>query len=832
MSQKDNTPTRTVVFYSRVSIWLALLFISGGLAIQSLQINLMTQSDVDKAFSNAMAEQVAQALSTRLDDTRKLQLAASRQTQTIAALQQADVSWTQTLKNFMPGAQNVYLINEEQSRGIQEELGFSVKDLVARTLKGASMKVEAVLRDNKLRFYWASPILVDQQIAGVLLVEYGSNWLANFQAGVSNQLGHIEVRQLLDPEVDRKGIEIFSAGNIPRNQSTPVARAINDYWFLTYTPADERPELALLPLATPWFMSLFATLAGLFIIVWLQKRELKRNHLNLLVYVRGLTRKGVDTPPKFSLKLFHDLAEAMRHLVHTLNPNATSTERKDITEKRMPMHISTDAPKAAINFSSPNLANVADIPELEVEEFDHNTPPEIPKHIFRAYDIRGLVDTELTNDVLFWLGKAIGSEVLIRGFDRINLAWDGRLSSERFAHHLQDGIISTGCHVNRLGELPTGALYFATFELDSPCGVMITGSHNPANYNGLKIVIDQQALAQEQIMGLYHRIARSDFRSGTGIVEERSLDEAYICRIEEDVNISRDLKIVIDGGNGVAGPIASRLFNRLGIEVIELYCNVDGNFPNHHPDPGEPENLVALQAAIAEHSAHLGLAFDGDGDRVALVDNLGNIIWPDRLLMLLIEDILPRNPGRDVLYDVKSSRHLAPLINRHGGRPTMWKTGHSLMKKKLRDLDAVVGGEYSGHFYIGERWYGFDDGLYAGARLLEILASRTEPCSDVFAHLPQDVSTPEITLNTTEQRKFAVVESLAKDSDLIADARVFTTDGLRIEFSDGWGLIRVSNTTPRLTLRFAGDNEQTILRIQQRMKQALTLHAPEIHVPF
>jgi phosphomannomutase/phosphoglucomutase len=339
-------------------------------------------------------------------------------------------------------------------------------------------------------------------------------------------------------------------------------------------------------------------------------------------------------------------------------------------------------------------------------------------------------------------------------------------------------------------------------------------------------------MAEDELLSLWYRIQREEFSTGYAGARNDDIYSDYIERIEDDIQINRDLTIVLDAGNGVAGPMAVDLFRELGADVIELFCDVDGHFPNHHPDPGEEENLEYLRKSVLSNGADLGLAFDGDGDRVAVLDNEGNIIWPDRLLMLLIEDILPRKPGSDVIFDVKSSRHLAPLINRLGGRPTMWKTGHSLMKRKLKELKASVGGEFSGHFYIGERWYGFDCGLYAGARIVEILSSRNASAAEVFAALPEDVSTAEITINTTEDRKFSLITQLAEDSDLRSGAVVHETDGLRIEYPDGWGLIRASNTTPRLTLRFAGDRPETIERIQGTMKQALTRYAPDIQIPF
>ena len=831
---KPSSIGTTLLSYSRVSIWLALLFIACGLALQSLQVNVMAQSDVDKAYASAVAEQTALALSTRLLDTRRMQVAASSHPKTSALLISNDINantdWLNSLKIMLPGATEIEVVTSANIQTLQQKYSFAVQDLANRTLRGNDMKLEAVTLNNRQRFFWASPVPANGTPQGVLLVQYGEDWLNAFRSAAAHNLGYMTVTQKLNPN-EPTGINIFTAGESPVRSIDPITIPINNYWFLTFTPSDQRPALSMLSLSFPWLLTLGLTLGSLFIILWVQKRALQKNQQHFIQFLKRYFHDEIKENPKFSLSLFNELAQEVRAASEDVLNDLKSKEKKAAIQQKASQK--TDAPQRESGARN-DLPEVTDEPELPeiIEPSAALKDGGIPRHIFRAYDIRGLVDSELTDEHITNLGRALGSEIRKRGFERINLAWDGRLSSEHLANTLQAGILSAGCSVNRLGMLPTGALYYSTFELDTPCGVMITGSHNPKEYNGLKIVIDQLPLSEQELLGLRERIINEDYSTGYAGARENNIEEQYLSRIEDDIQISRDMTIVIDAGNGVAGPLAIKLFKELGLEVIDIHCDVDGNFPNHHPDPGEPENLEDLKNAILLHDADLGLAFDGDGDRVALLDNEGTIIWPDRLMMLLIEDILPRRPGSDVLFDVKSSRHLAPMINRLGGRPTMWKTGHSLMKRKLKELKGSVGGEFSGHFYIAERWYGFDDGLYAGARLLEILSARRESVADVFKALPEDVSTPEIALNTTEDRKFTLIDDLAKDEALISEGRVFNTDGLRIEFTDGWGLIRASNTTPRLTLRFAGDNEETILRIQTLMKQALTRHAPEIETPF
>jgi phosphomannomutase/phosphoglucomutase len=456
----------------------------------------------------------------------------------------------------------------------------------------------------------------------------------------------------------------------------------------------------------------------------------------------------------------------------------------------------------------------------------------LPQEIFRAYDIRGVVGDTLTEQIVYELGRAIGSEAYEQGEQTVIVARDGRHSGPAFSRALCDGLMASGRDVLDIGMVPTPVLYFATHFLGSKSGVMITGSHNPADYNGLKIVINGAALSGEAITGLERRIQQQDYLEGQGSLHTQDLLPDYIERILGDVQLSRPLRLVVDCGNGVAGVVAPALFQALGCDVAALYCNVDGDFPNHHPDPGKPENLVDLIRAVREHKADLGVAFDGDGDRLGVVDGNGKIIWPDRLLMLLARDVLSRQPGADVIYDVKSSRNLADEILSCGGRPIMWKTGHSLIKAKMRETGALLAGEMSGHIFIQDRWYGFDDGLYSCARLLELLSIEPMSATEVFDSLPESISTPELGLAfAREGENFALMEKLSGQADF-ADAKVVRIDGLRVEFEDGWGLVRPSNTTPSLVFRFEADGEAELMRIQQQFQRWLLRVEPGLKLPF
>jgi len=429
------------------------------------------------------------------------------------------------------------------------------------------------------------------------------------------------------------------------------------------------------------------------------------------------------------------------------------------------------------------------------------------------------------------IGQAIATEALNEGQSSIAIARDGRLHSKRLSDALVKGVLSTGCDVVDIGQVPTPILYFATHELDTQSGIMVTGSHNPKEYNGLKIVIAGNTLSGDAIQALYKRIEKADFNNGEGEYQERMMLPEYIGAITADVRLGRMMKVVVDCGNGVAGEAAPMLLSTLGCDVVPLYCEVDGEFPNHHPDPSKLENLQELIDKVREEEAELGLAFDGDGDRLGVVDSSGNVIWPDRQMMLYAIDVLSRQAGADIIYDVKCTKNLAKVIVKHGGKPVMSKTGHSLIKAKMKETSAELAGEMSGHVFFKERWYGFDDALYTAARLLEILTADFKLSADVFSELPDSVNTPELTVNMQEGENFTFVEEL-QSTATFGDAKLITIDGIRVEYQDGWGLVRASNTTPSLVLRFEADDEQALARIKGVFKEQM-LHVNEgLDLPF
>jgi phosphomannomutase/phosphoglucomutase len=493
--------------------------------------------------------------------------------------------------------------------------------------------------------------------------------------------------------------------------------------------------------------------------------------------------------------------------------------------------------------AAPTLAQAAPQPIAPVVRKTLAKPAEEPQRegatiavdrsIFRAYDIRGVVGKTLTAPIARELGRAIGSEAQHRGLKEIAVGRDGRLSGPELAAALIEGLRAAGCDVIDIGAAPTPVLYFATHHLNIGSGVMVTGSHNPPDYNGFKIVLGGETLAESAIQDLYARISEGRYTSGNGGLQRMDVSRDYIGRITEDVYIERKLKVVVDCGNGIAGAVAPAVLDGIGCEVQPLYCDVDGNFPNHHPDPSDPKNLRDLILSVKQMNADLGVAFDGDGDRLGVVTANGEVIFPDRLLMLFAKDVLTRNPGATIIYDVKCSGKLQPWILQAGGSPIMWRTGHSLIKAKMRETEAELAGEMSGHFFFRERWYGFDDGIYAAARLLEILAADAEGRAphEIFAGLPKGVSTPELKIETQEGEHYHFVDKFQQEATF-EGARVTTIDGVRADWPDGWGLVRASNTTPTLVLRFDADNDDALLRIQATFRQQLLAVDHDLKLPF
>lgn len=451
--------------------------------------------------------------------------------------------------------------------------------------------------------------------------------------------------------------------------------------------------------------------------------------------------------------------------------------------------------------------------------------------IFKAYDIRGIVGQSLTADIVGQIGRAIGTEALAAGDQEVVVGRDGRLSGPTIAEALMDGICATGCDAVDIGMVPTPLTYFATHALDIGSAVSVTGSHNPPDYNGLKVMIGTHTLAAERIQDLRKRIEDQAFSVGTGQRHIEDVVPEYMRRVVADVRLKRPLRVVTDCGNGVAGMAAPQLMRDIGCDVVELFSDVDGTFPNHHPDPSVADNLAPLIKAVHREEADLGVAFDGDGDRLGVVTDTGQVIWPDRQMILFAQDILSRIPGATVIYDVKCTRLLPAAIKYAGGDALMWKTGHSFIKAKLRETGGVFAGEMSGHLFFKERWYGFDDALYAAARLCEVLSNDSRLPSAVFAEIPDTVNTPELRIEMQEGEHHALIGELVAEGDF-SGGQICNIDGVRVDFEDGFGLARASNTTPTVILRFEADTEAALRRIQNLYREQILALRPGLALPF
>ncbi len=761
------------------------------------------------------------------------------------------------LQGSLPGASAVFVfpygaIPRTGDNG--SLLGFAGAELARRAERGLPLTPDAFPRDGQWYVQFAAAVRnpASNAVAGTVLAVFDASRLGPLLAVSNSRLGgQLALVQTISG----------SSGTVASNgqgggpaESRPLT---NSDWSVVYTAASA-PGAAISPVTLALLIGLPALLAA--VVVWLllsaAQRSIREDMSALTQWAhKAFSGERLRLPAlrwdtvvsagevllRLSLVVEGRLAKAGQ------NGNGKSARAgAAASATSSPAAFKDDIPEVDMMDGDEDVLGFGDAPLFDDELFDEGlleqdwqdgqdelvlAEVEVRPEIFRAYDIRGIVGESLTDDVVEVIGRAIGSEAGSRGIDSLCIGYDGRHSSPGLAQALSRGVMSTGCNVIQVGAVPTPVLYFATHHLETGSGVMVTGSHNPANYNGLKIMLGGETLSGDAIQGLYGRIQNADFGVGQGSLSHEDVRRAYLDRIVGDIAVAAPLKVVVDAGNGIAGELGPMLLEELGCEVTPLYCDVDGDFPNHHPDPGKPENLQDLIARVQETGADIGLAFDGDGDRLGVVTNTGKIIWPDRLLMLFARDVVSRNPGADVLYDVKCSRRLAGVISEAGGRPIMWKSGHSLMKAKMQETGALLAGELSGHIFFAERWYGFDDGLYTAARLLEILGIEDRHSDEVFEDFPEDISTPELNVEVTESDKFAIIERLEQQADF-GDGNISNIDGLRVDYTDGWGLCRASNTTPVLVLRFEAETEEALERIKSVFREQLQKAAPDLVAGF
>jgi phosphomannomutase/phosphoglucomutase len=728
-------------------------------------------------------------------------------------------------------------------------ISFSTLDMLNQAARGQQAAPEARKVGERWMIFSAAPLRANPAapISGTLLLAFDPKRLLNALPPIPESVGQVRLIQQFANGPEQVFLQRGqSDGGKPERLDTGFPN-----WKLEFTPGpalDASPPYLLLGLA------ILIALAGVVLGLYLNERALQRRvcadarQLNQLL--EELSSGKAVKPFGLGLPALNSLAQSLARFsprnVAAAPAAAAMTDESGAKPGITQSSASASAPAPDLSDWTDPLFQDTDI--LDIDILDENqdflkserppvmsspasVAPKFPDDIFRAYDIRGVVGDTLSAETAYWIGRAIGSESLAQNEPNVSVGRDGRLSGPELVQQLIQGLHDSGCHVSDVGLVPTPALYYAANVLAGKTGVMLTGSHNPKDYNGFKIVIAGDTLANEQIQALHERIKTGNLTSQKGSVTKVDILDRYYKQIKDDIVLARKMKVVVDCGNGAAGVIAPQLIEALGCEVISLFAEVDGNFPNHHPDPGKLENLQDLIAKVKETGADLGLAFDGDGDRVGVVTNEGNVVYPDRLLMLFALDVLKRNPGADIIFDVKCTRRLTPLISEHGGRPVMWKTGHSLIKKQMKKSGALLAGEMSGHIFFKERWFGFDDGIYSAARLLEILSQESMTAEELFETFPNDVSTPEINIKVTDTTKFSIIEALEKDAQW-GDAKLTSIDGVRVDYPQGWGLVRASNTTPVLVLRFEAETEAELQRIKDVFHAELKKVAPDLQLPF
>ncbi|MFV8783002.1 phosphomannomutase/phosphoglucomutase [Microbulbifer sp. SA54] len=745
-------------------------------------------------FTNVIAGRNAasvQAASQQVADKMALQLQPffATQRQTLDKLPSAPgASTTSRSSSVLPQASVQLFTPAELNVGTgQPPLSFALVDLLKRSLEGQSPQPEFLQgSDKQWHLYHAIA-----KNGGALLVQQPFAVFTQQIDGLDQSAGTVIISQQF---ADGPARTLWSSAAQASAGGAATAPVPGSYLKISVTPSTAFAEQHSIPAS--WLYMLAA--------------------LGLLGTLYALWRHAPgDTPAPWE-------RAAQR-----------SSKAKDKL-RREDLEADTIAEQTAAASALPQKAAAA--PQAEERAASRNTvmrtpSTEFPRHVFRAYDIRGIAGEEINEPFAYQLGRALGTLALQSGEEILLVGRDGRNSSELLRDCLIEGILESGCNAVDLGLVPSPVLYFAcTKAKNTSSGVMVTASHNPADYNGFKMVLGGRPLAEEKLADVYDLMKSGEFATGQGSHHQQDVSEAYIDEIFNDVALAGQPQIVIDAGNGATSELAPELFEQLGCAVEPLYCEVDGNFPNHAPDPSRPENLQDLIDAVKKAGADLGVALDGDGDRVTLITSSGRIIWADQLVMLLARDILARNPGADIVFDVKSSRALGNLVTQYGGRPIMWKTGHAPMKTKMLETGALLGGELSGHIFIKDRWYGFDDGAYAAARILEIMALREQSLDELIDSLPHMVNTPEILLPVPESEKFALIDRLRKEGRF-EQADLNTIDGLRIEFADGWGLVRASNTTAALTLRFEADNEPALERIRQLVADQLHKLDPSLVIP-
>jgi len=728
----------------------------------------------------------------------------------IAALASGDHAQIEHMEKLMAdwvdGLSQGYLLSPEDTR-LDKAQNFAGQNIAAKVLAGEKPAPVAAYIKGSWYLLFAYPINRNEETLGTMLIMLGTDSLSNLLSSMKATVGKTEFYQNL-PKIQGKAV-ITVDSHQPAVETITLQTRV-PHWKIRFTGST-----ALLNQAKPsyreFFIILGALIAFMLVLLYLIVRYTLFHHKDKAPKTKSGKKKSTPVRPDDE-----SVDESRDSYLQVLPSSAEQSDdsvkdEKDSSQQQVDQEINPD--------KKPN-----DAKEPKEKAGDETTAgkPRFPSVVFRDYDIRGLANTELTTEFAHCLGKALANRAMGLGEHSLIVGCDGRNSSAELTEALEQGILATGCHVIHLGQVPTPLLNYATHQLsETDCGVMVTASHNPAEYNGFKMFFKRHALCGDEVLSL-----QSELEQGfpdvvhPGELDVQDLSEAYVEQITSDIVPADELKVVLDAGNGVAGKLGCAVLEAIGCDVIPLYCDIDGNFPNHSPDTSVAANLADLIACVKESNANLGIALDGDGDRMVAVSASGKIIWPDELLMIFARDVISRHPGADVVFDVKSTNRLNSLISSYGGRPVMWKTGHSHMYNKILECEAPLGGEFSGHIFFHDRWHGFDDGIYAAARLIEIMAIREQGLDEMVASFEPRYSTPEIKIDIADEEKFAVMDKLVSGHNFV-DGKISTIDGLRVDLPHGWGLVRASNTSAALTLRFEAESEEALKNIKSSFQQQL-----------
>ncbi len=840
ISAKGNALYRLAV---QALLMVALPLAAGFAYLLLVRDPALLARQADQIASAFAAQQAAQIQHFQHQFSQRLSAAAQSPAALAALVEPAAATLAQheqAIRRYFPEVVSLHLlpIGEmgtaafvEGDRGLRNHIEL---DLVRRASEGAETQPESFKFEKRWLTSFAQVITgtPDTTQRAVMLVSVDNQFIARQLTPIPADTGRFDLEQNFTAgSGGDQAVVVASAGRGDQTRHTRRADVPDTAWRVAFIPSSSFMEslaISRLPVITALGLSLLAALIALYLLVTRYASALSKESGKLLAAA------DKKTPLELQIPELVPVAKQLRRATLRGNRSAGATGAQ-------PGGSRTASAGELTNpmFQSSNMLDGegGEVLELDgAEEFaldlsESHQDDGLPSQIFRAYDIRGHADTELTDDLVTKIGKAIGSLALEKGQQSLIVGCDGRASSSRIQSTLIRALMESGRDVINIGMVPTPLLYFATRHLDCRSGVMITGSHNPADCNGFKIVIDQQTIAAGGIQDILERVRGGDFSSGQGRMMREDIIPAYIDEVVGDIAIAVPLKIVIDAGNGATSKIAPLLFEELGCEVVPLYCEVDGSFPNHPPDTSNEDNLADLVEAVKQQGADLGVAFDGDGDRLAVVSASGHIVRSDVLLMIYAEDVVSRNPGADVVFDVKCSRNLTQLITQHGGRPVLWKTGHAFMKEKMAETGALLGGEFSGHMFFGERWYGFDDGMYAAGRLAEILSTHDSSLDEAIARLPTSFNTPEILIPIHDEDKFDTMENIVAGAEF-PSGKINTLDGLRVDFADGWGLVRASNTSAALTARFEASTEEGLSEVMAEFRTQIELSEPELELPF